>query len=267
MRLLPLLFAIACTAELGVDGLDDRPGEGWATDPIETWTSEPGDPGPSEFDGATIEILSPRAGDLLAWGASHTFEAVVRAQDGTELEVDPIEWGSDLAPNWFETGASFDTDGLPIGIHAFTARAELPNGAVVQHTAGGVKVQHPFGGTYAGLLEVDGSITNIPISCVGAGLIVIDRYGEIGTGEGDCLVSILAVDVPLHLLYDLEFDEFGAISGSVGVDLLGWFTYNFDAEGALDPSATLSVTFGGTVPLMGPLSGSTEAERISFDAQ
>ena len=144
MRSLPLFpLLAACTTGVAIDGLDDKPGKGWATDPIETWTTqEPS--GTALYDGATIEVLEPAAGDLLNWGAEHHFEAVVRAEDGTVLPVDTVEWGSDQAPNWFETGSAFDTDGLPIGLHAFTARAELPNGAVVQHTVGGVKVQPPL---------------------------------------------------------------------------------------------------------------------------
>ncbi len=271
-RVVPLaaLLAGCAPGELSVDALDRGPGEGWATDPLETWSGHtPTEPTDPRWNGATLTVLSPAAGDLLIWGATHTFEAEVVAQDGTPLSLDDaaIEWGSDLAPNWYQTGASFETDGLPIGIHDFTAWAHLPNGAVLQHTVGGVKVQHAFGGTYAGVLDVDGSVQQIPISCIGAGLVVIDRFGEHGTGEGDCLVNLLAVDVPLHLLYDLDIATDGAVTGTVGVDLAGWFTYNFDAEGALDPSATLDLSFSGDVPLMGPLSGTTTAERISLDSQ
>lgn len=268
MRLLPLLLLVACEpAELRLDRLDDRPDEGWATSPSEDWTTTDPTDTFSQWEGARLEILQPAAGELLNWGAVHTFEAIVVAENGDELPVDGVEWGSDLAPNWFETGASFDTDALPIGIHAFTAQAELPNGAVVQHTVGGVKVQHPYGGTYAGLLEVDGTILNFPISCVGAGIVVIDRFGEQGTGTGDCLISLLGADVPLSMIYELEIAADASIGGTVGVDLIGFFTYNFDAEGSLDPSATMSVSFGGEVLLMGPLTGSTTAERISLDAQ
>lgn len=263
--LLGALLAGCAPGEISVDRLDDTWGEGWATDPYATWT---GTTTPSEttaWDGAKLTVLSPAAGDVLFVGLSHHFEAVVTAPDGTVLPVEDIAWTSDQSANWFEVGAAFDTEDLPVGQHAFTAIATLPNGATLQHTVGAVRVQHAFAGTYAGLLDVGGTVVQVPISCVGAGLLVIDRYGEEGVGDGDCIVSILAVNVPLHLLYELDFDEAGAVSGTVGVDLLGWFTYNFDATGALDPSATLEVAFSGEVPLMGPLSGTSTLERISFD--
>ena len=266
MRMLPLLVLAACGP--ATMAIDDRAevGSGWATDPYEEWQTTPSEPD-DPWEGAQLTVLSPEAGEKLNWGQNHAFEAQVTAPDGSVLPLEDIEWGSSSAPNWFEAGAAFETDGLPIGDHDFTAWAFLPNGSILQHTVGGVRVQHAYGGTYAGLLDVDGTIASVPISCVGAALVVIDATGEVGLGDGDCVVSLLAVDVPLHLLYDLEIDEYGAITGSVGVDLIGWFTYNFDAEGALDPSGAMDVSFAGDVPLMGPLSGTTSAERISLDTE
>lgn len=263
--LLSVLLVGCAPGELSLERLDDTTGEGWATTPEVTWTGSTTTPETDAWAGAKLTILAPAAGDVLASGASHHFEAQVRAPDGTVLPVPDIAWTSDLSENWFEVGEAFDTEDLPVGMHTFTAAATLPNGATVQHSVGVVRVQHPFAGTYAGLLDVSGTVVNVPISCVGAGLVVIDRNGEEGLGEGDCIVSILAVNVPLHLLYELEFDEAGAVGGTVGVDLLGWFTYNFAATGALDPSAVLEVAFSGEVPLMGPLSGTSTLERISFD--
>ena len=268
MRTFPLLFAVACApATITIDESGRKVGQGWETDPMEEW--EPTETGPdySMWEGAQLTILSPESGTKLNWGQMHTFEVQITAPDGTVLPADDIEWGSNLAPNWFETGETFETDGLPIGTHDFTAWATLPNGAVLQHTAGGVRVQHAYAGTFAGLLDVDGSVTNIPISCVGAGLVIVDPTGQTGVGEGDCVVSILAIDVPLNMVYDLEIDEYAQIGGAVGVDLLGWFTYNFDAEGSLDPSGAMDVSFSGEVPLMGPLSGTTSATRISLDTE
>ena len=270
MRALPLLILFACEpGTIAVEGLDAQPSEGWAT---EAWAGQPTGTKDAEdfsmWDGARIDITSPIPGEFLVWGETTEFHAQIVAADGSILEFDDIEWASDTTANWFEQGASFETADLPIGSHAFNAIATLPNGAIVQHTVGGVLVQHPFGGTYVGLLDVDGTILNLPISCVGVTLVTVDQFGTEGTGDGDCIISLLGLDVPLHYIYDLDLDEFGAVSGTAGADLLGWFTFNFPADGTIDPDGVgLDMTFAGEVPLMGPMNGATVAERISLNSQ
>lgn len=264
------LLLLACEpGQIRVDGLDAEPGSGfvdapWATNPSTTTTSED----LSIWEGARIEITQPIPGEFLEYGVETPFRAWIVSADEELLEGVEIEWTSDSAPNWYETGPSFDTDALPIGVHDFTAIATLPNGSVVQHTVGGVLVQHPFGGTYAGLLDVDGTILNLPISCVGVTLVTVDQFGTTGAGDGDCIVSLLGLDVPLHYIYDLDIDEYGTVSGTAGADLLGWFTYNFPADGTIDPDGVgLDIDFSGEVPLMGPLNGATTAERVSLSSQ
>ena len=264
------LLLVACEpGAIQVDGLDAEPGTGWVDSPWAGPTdTETESPDLSEWEGARIEVTSPEAGEFIEWRSVTPFRAWIVSAQETLLELEDVEWSSDQDPNWFETGPSFDTDALPIGTHAFTATATLPTGAVLQHTVGGVLVQHAYGGTYTGLLDVDGTILNVPVSCVGVTLVVVDATGTTGTGDGDCIVSLLGLDLPLHYIYDLEIDEAGVVGGTAGADLLGLFTYNFPAEGTLDPNnGGLDLVFNGEVPLMGPLNGSTTAERVGLETE
>jgi len=130
-------------------------------------------------------------------------------------------------------------------------------------------VQHAHGGTYVGILDVDGTILNIPVSCTGASVLVVDRYGDEATGDGDCVVSVLGLgEIPLHYVFELDIDGTGAVSGTAAADLLGWFQYNFPASGTLVPDgAGFDLVFEGSVPLMGPLNGATDAVRVSLDSE
>jgi hypothetical protein len=270
MRALPLLILFACEpGSIAVDGLDAPPGEGWATDAWATELATAEDPEDvSMWNGARIEVISPEPGSFLDWGATTVFEAQIVAADGTIMPFDDVEWSSDTTPNWYEQGARFESSDLPIGSQDFNAIATLPNGAVVQHTIGGVLVQHPFGGTYVGLLDVDGTLLNLPVSCTGVTVVIVDQFGTEGTGDGDCIVSLLGIDLSLHYIYELEIDALGVVGGTAGADLLGWFTYNFPAVGTVDPLGSgLDLTFEGEVPLMGPLNGATVAERVSLNSQ
>ena len=271
MRTLPLasllLSAAACAPgtvsfDEGTSGL----GTGWATEPFETYegTTTATDDGLSAYDDAVLTVLSPSPSEFIPLGTVAVFEAEIVGRDGTVLDS-PIEWQSSTAPGWYEQGALFETTDLPLGLHDFTAQTTLPNGDHLVHTISSVRVQHPFAGTYAGLYDVDGTILNFPVTCIGVAILTLEADGTFADGDGECLISLLGIDVPLNFLFEFDIEPDGTLSGTAGADLVGFFTYNFPADGSLDPSGSLSMSFEGDVPLFGLMSGGLDAPRISLD--
>ncbi len=269
MRLAPLILLAACSqGVIEIAEEADYAGTGWVDEP---WAEDPPEeevPDTSRYDGAALHIIGPTSGQFVTYDRVHDFEAELVAADGTVLEFEDIEWSSNRQPNWFHEGSYFQDRTLEVGVHAVTAEGILPNGDHVAHTVGGLLVQAYGGGTYAGIMRVNGNVQGLPISCTGASVVWVDQYGEKGVGNGECLVFLLALSVPLQYVFDLDITEVGVISGEVGIDLAGWFTYNFPAEGQLDPANYgIDATFVGDVPLIGTLSGSFEGPRVSYNSQ
>jgi len=243
------------------------PSTGWTDAPYATWSDDT-DPGPdlSAYDNAWARIVSPLPGDVLAYEEPAHFEVVVRNPRGDELAPEAVFWQSSTDPDFRGTEASFDDDSLELGRHDLTVLVDLPTGARVAHSIAGVHVQSAYTGTYAGLFSVDGTVNNITVTCTGAALVDFGQQGAIGTGDADCLVSLLGIDVPMTWIFDLENDGTGAISGTGGVDLLGFFTYDIPVTGGtLDPEGSgLQVDFDGPIPFVGSLSAFLDAERVSL---
>jgi len=271
LRTVPSIFAsilltgcapATLTFEEGTGGL----GTGWATEPYETYGEVTGSQTTefSEYDGAVLNVLSPSPSETVPLGTVAVFEAEILGRDGTPLDS-LVEWQSSTAPGWYQQGALFETTDLPLGLHDFTAQTTLPNGDHLVHTVSSVRVQHPFAGTYAGLYDVDGTVLNFPITCIGVAILVLEADGTYADGDGECLISLLGIDVPLNFLFEFDFEPDGTLIGTAGADLVGFFTYNFPAEGSLDPAGSLSMSFEGDVPLFGLMSGSLDAPRISLD--
>jgi hypothetical protein len=133
---------------------------------------------------------------------------------------------------------------------------------------GGVAVQSAVAGTYAGLFSVDGSVTAVPISCTGSALIVLDQAGQTGEGDGDGVVSLLGLDVPMT--WDFVLDSTGAeLTGEASVDLVGFFSYDVPmTAGTVDPAgAGLALEFFASVPLVGDVSATVDAPRVSLDTE
>lgn len=246
----------------------DGPGTGFETGPWE----DPTEPAPEVddplYDGAYARIVSPRAGDVIPSGEPFSYEVGVYAADGTALEGSGVEWYASDDPDFTSDQMVFETDSLAVGTHEITAIVDLPNGDRLAHGVGGVKVQSAYSGTYGGLFSVDGSVTQITISCSGSAVIVVGPFGDLGEGSGDCLVSLLGLDVPMTWLFTLENDA-GTLTGSAGVDLLGFFTYDIPMTGGtVDPEGTgLALDFAGPIPFIGNLSAFLEAPRISLESE
>jgi len=252
---------------LGIGDLDETPGEGWAEGPWETWDTDV-DPSLSVWEGAQLHILSPESGSTVIAGEPQPFTAVIRAPNGDVLPWTEIGWASD-ATSWTGSGDSFEDADLDIGLHALSAVARLPNGDVVQQTAANVKVQSFGSGLYAGTFSVDGSFNAIQFGCVGSNVIAVEPHGVQGDGSGDCLVNLLGFgELPLSFVIELEIDPTnGDVTGTCGADLFGWFTYDFPTEGSLRPlEEGFDLSFGGDVPLVGPIDAWLTAARISLDS-
>jgi hypothetical protein len=241
------------------------PGTGWTDAPYATWSQPDPEPDWSAYDGAWARIVSPMPGAVVPWEEMQHYEVIVRNPAGDELEPDAVFWQSSADPDFTGDEASFDSDTLELGTHDLTVLVDLPNGSRVAHSVSGVKVQSLYAGTYAGLFSVDGTVNNITVTCTGAALVDLGAQGVIGTGEADCLVSLLGIDVPMTWLFDLENVD-GEVTGTGGVDLLGFFTYDIPVTGgSVDPEgAGLQVDFAGPIPFVGELSAFLDAPRVAL---
>jgi hypothetical protein len=247
---LPLL--VACGPDVGVIDVDDDA----VTNPDEF----------SEYDGARLRIVEPASASFLALEASHHFRAELLSAEGTPLDFDEIVWTSTANTEWTRTGVDFDDEDLGVGIHDITAEVSLPNGDRLAHTVGGVLVQSIYAGTYAGLISADVTYDTYTFTCAGNAVIVIDAWGEKGTGEASCLLSFSGYDMESIYTFDLDNDE-GELSGSANADIGGWFEYPFDAEGSVDPdSEALDLGFGGDMGGYATIDATVASTRISLDS-
>ena len=280
MRVLSMLWLVGCTQSAGVlidedplepfdTGslqLDTAVGEGFTGEPL-AWTEEPTEPDWSAYEGAFARIVSPAPGSVVPIDGSTLFEVEVRSPDGTLLTPSSVIWQSSIDPDFGSDAGGeplYETAAIDPGVHTITTLVDLPNGVRLAHSIGGVRAQHSAAGTYAGLFSVDGSVNNIVITCTGAALLEVGDLGVAAEGDGDCLVSLLGLDVPLTWLFELENDA-GIIDGTGGVDLLGFFTYDIPVtSGAVDPATgVMDVEFAGPIPFIGELSAFLEAEKVA----
>jgi hypothetical protein len=246
---------------------DPEPGTGFSTGPWEDPTTPPAPTDDPIYEGAYARILSPAPDEVVPLAEPFVFEVGVFAEDGSPLEADEVEWFASGDPDFGSDQLVFETDTLALGTHEITAIVDLPNGDRVAHAVGGVRVQSAVAGTYAGLFSVDGTVAGITITCTGAAVIVLDAAGQAGEGDGDCLVSMLGISVPMTWDFALTYAA-GALTGEASVDLVGFFSYDVPmTSGAVDPEgAGLTLEFAATIPFVGDLAAFLEAPRISLDA-
>jgi hypothetical protein len=198
---------------------------------------ETAEPDYSEWDNATLEIITPASGAFLPYHEAADFEAVVYDADGNPTDFGDIEWSSDVDSDWGAMARLFEDDTLDVGLHTITAIARLPNGDRLAYSIGGVLVQAEAAGIYVGdmLVDVETEYDGTPLttSCVGGATIYVDAYGEVAEGESSCVLSLFGYDTELAHVFELELDEDGSAVGAATVDF-GWFDYGFDASGALE---------------------------------
>jgi hypothetical protein len=260
---IPLMWTLGCSPGVAIvedDGVIDGVFDPFAADAAAAAELE-------MYAGAEMRIIKPQSGSLVHWGEMSDFEVKVRNGEGEFIEVDPdtVVWTTSEDETWVRKGTAFEDDELVIGFHDITAALELPTGDRVAHTAGGVVVQSEYAGTYSGLYSVDVIYQAIAVTCVGSALIEVDPYGEAGKGDGGCLVSLLGVDLPLNIIFDIENDD-GVLEGTAGADIFGWFTYDFPATGALDPEGDgLQLTWAGNAFGIIDIAAKLKIPRVSLD--
>ncbi|MFZ5480201.1 MAG: hypothetical protein ACOZNI_25785 [Myxococcota bacterium] len=259
-----LLTFLACNEYKVVAGDD---GEGADIDDGTDTTGTPTEEDYSEYDGATLVVVSPASGDFLPYGDTSSFEAVVYDAEGNEMDFDDISWKSDIDSAWLPVGSAFEDDTLDVGTHALTATAELPNGDRLAYTIGGVLVQSAYTGVYTGeivvnvLVDYDG--TSYEVGCSGATTIVVDAYGETATGDAGCLLSLMGYELDTAYVLELENDD-GELSGVAAVDL-SFYQYDMETEGEVTEDGDLSGTFADDVFGYAQLDGTYTATRVSRD--
>jgi hypothetical protein len=258
------LLLSACGGTTGVIAVGDTDSVG-NPDEHDTGTI----PDYSEYDNATLRIVTPTSGAFLALEESHEFVAELLGEDGAPLDFDGITWSSSVDDAWDHSGRTFEDQTLSVGLHDITAQVSLPNGDRLAYTAGGVLVQSWYAGTYAGLFSADVTFdyqgTPVTVTCSGDALLVVEPMGEHATGDSTCLLSLMGFDLPADFVYDLDNDD-GDLTGTANVDL-GFFQVPFDATGTLDRDAhTLDIAFAGSLATFGDMSATVGTTRVSLDA-
>lgn len=246
---------------------DPVDGVGWVDDVPRGDDPDDGEPVDySAYDDATFRIVAPAPGSLVPLDVPVHFQAELLDADGDPLAADFIGWTLADSDGWDAAGTAFVDDRLPIGLHDLVATAELPNGDVLTYTAGGIRVQHPLGGTYAGFFSATGTIQTFSFTCSGSALIRTGPIAELAFGSGDCTASLIVFDLPLDWQFDLEVDPLdGTVAGTAGAAILGPITYDFPAEGTITADR-VRFDWSGTVPFIQfGVDAFLDADRVSDD--
>ena len=156
-----IFFLLACTTEETNEALCPEEVQDSAV------VLEPSEPAeePEDFsmwENATLRIVSPLPAQRIGIGEEQEFVATLLNNEGEELsleEVD-IQWTSDLDESWSFDEFSFSDANLSAGVHLIEAQAVLPNDNRLTYALGGIKVQHPYAGTYSGTTTIDATITD-----------------------------------------------------------------------------------------------------------
>lgn len=226
-----------------------------------------GDTASSLYDDARLVIVSPESGEWLELDEDYNFEAVLTDADGDELDYDEVFWSSDVDDGWEEEGLSFERDDLDAGTHAITAEVTLPNGDRLAYTAGGVRVQSAYAGTYAGTVIVDATYDTTTVSCSGSAVMRIDDEGELAEGDASCLLSINGYDLDLEYVFDADVDSDGDMEGEAGAVIFTW-EIPFDFEGEVDDEGEMTGEFEGGSDTLGlTFAGELALERVSRETE
>jgi len=221
----------------------------------------------SQFDGATLEVLSPESGEFLPWEEEYRFEAVIYSADGEVLEFDEIEWASNSDDKWTPFGSLFLNDELDVGMHTLYATANLPNGDRLVYAVGGVRVQSRYAGTYAGTLTINATMGSdqgdFSVGCAGAVTLVVNATGEQINGEAGCILSLQGQTIETNYVLDV-YNADGSLEGSAAVDFWGW-QIPMDFTGEANTAGTVTGGFASSIMGYLDLEGLLEAERISLD--
>ena len=218
------------------------------------------------WEAASLEILSPAAGIVIALGAPQTFEAAVFDVEGEPMEWDDIVWTTDVSEDWLFESASFEDASLPAGQHTFRAETILPNGDRLVYALGGIKVQHPFAGTYSGTTTINatfpvGNGNTTTVSCAGAATLTVNLEGTEATGSSACILNLLGVDQETYYSFEVEINE--AALGGLAIADLGITQRDFPLTGEISEE-TMIATWADTVYGFIEVDGAFDLQRVSY---
>ncbi len=253
---------------LPADPTTDTPADSASDTPADT---EPEVDPNAVYDDAYLSVTSPLSAALYeSVDGKLALEGKVFAADGTLLPFRDVRWEVvELGTEVFVGRNGEVTTGF--GVFTFEVSAALPNGDRLNTTIGGVRVQHPRAGIYAGSVAVDAVLTGLQIplssSCLGSLVFDVGLDGRAIAGDGGCTLAFPIGGLSFDLAYAFE----GAIvdpdaSGDLLVDA-GFFDIPLGWEGSLGPTGTLEASFDGVgLSLFGygfDLSGTIAADRIT----
>jgi len=239
-------------------------------------STSPSDTGPADdtmddawWDATSLVLVAPRSGAFLPLGEAAPFEAHVLDASGADSGFEAITWSSSVDPAWTATGTVFQDASLPVGSHDITATARLPNGDRLATTAGGILVQSPYAGTYAGTVALSTTITwgDTPYTatCAGSATMAVTREGTAVNGSATCLLSVLTYELDVVLAVDADNDA-GTLDGTVSADLT-MYAIDLPASGTVTEEGVLVLDFAGEVPGFATFDGAIEATRITRDVE
>ena len=215
----------------------------------------------SMWENATIRILSPQPAQRIAIGEDQEFVAALIDPQGEELPLEDvsIQWSSDIDTSWSFDAFSFTDSNLSPGVHIIEAQAVLPNNDRLTYALGGIKVQHPYAGTYSGTTTIDATVTDwngneTVVSCAGAATLVVDLEGKKATGSSACILQLFGQSQETSYEFDIDIDE-ETLSGLAIADF-GIAQRDFPLTGTISDtsmSANWADVVYGTIDVVGQL--------------
>ena len=224
-----LFLMLACTQEKTL--VETCPEEIEDSAILEEPISEPSEPieEPEDFsmwEEASLRILSPQPAQLIPIGEEQEFTATIIDTEGNTLPLEEAEivWKSDIDEHWTSSDFSFNNDSLSAGIHIIEAQAILPNNNRLTYALGGIKVQHPYAGTYSGTTTINATITDwngneTIVSCAGAATLIVNLEGTKATGDSACILQLFGQAQETTYDFDIDIQE-NDLSGLAIADLV-----------------------------------------------
>lgn len=250
--------------------IDTQPGA-TDTDDEEPPAEDTEEPVDTRFDGASLIVEAPEPAFIDDDGdAALALAAQVVDAKGDPLPFDTITWRLVETDEEIFVGRAGEAT-VDFGIWTVEAAAALPNGDHLRTVIGGVRVQGPRTGVYAGSIAISAVLNGfgVPISttCEGSLSFEVDMAGEVIRGDGGCDLDFLGVGVQFGLDYDFNgrVTDPGA-SGNMVIDTgligipVGWggtFRQGNELGGQFEGFGI--GLFGYTLDLTGDI----EADRVS----
>lgn len=247
----------------------------WPADPADyvddgAGSSDDGDDGAAVgASGTQLRIFEPESASIHFIGEPLPLIAEVTDASGAPTTMTGVRWGTDAVDYALGSDAMSEVT-LPAGIYDITAQLEVPGDGRLSASVGGVRVQSPNTGVYAGeiamTVEVDLQGMALTPVCRGAMAVTIDMQGETLTAEpGECTLDLLLFSFPAA--FEVDATLYGnAVSGEVTYTFAGLFSSSFQFEGTLFDD-TLFAGFVGelAIPLIltAPANGTLVAAKLS----